>query len=406
MDIIVNPCKLSGNITAPPSKSAAHRAVICAVLASGTSEIKNIGTNDDIVASIKAAKALGASCNSSVDTLTVSGITKPPKTALIDCNESGSTLRFFTPVAAALGINATFAGKGRLPNRPMEPLFDNLKSHGVCVLPSENGIFTLSGKLQSGQYTLPGNVSSQYISGLMFALPLLGNDSKITVTSPLESSSYVDMTIDMLMKFGIKINRVKDGYYISGDQKYKPASISIEGDYSSAAFWLTAATLGNNITVSGLSPQSIQGDKAIIDILNKLSHNDHLNEISIDAGQIPDLVPILAVAGAYTSGKTKIYNASRLKIKESDRLTATADGLRRLGVDITANNDGLEIYGGTPLNGGEVDSYNDHRIAMAMTIAAIGAKDSVKIKGSECVNKSYPNFYKDFKELGGEYIVI
>lgn len=414
----IAPSKLQGVVKAPSSKSAAHRAVICAGLANGISKIENVGTNEDIIATINALSDLGVETLLSKDSSTVKSKGFTDNIVTIDCNESGSTLRFLTPITAALGISTSFTGKGRLPNRPMEPLLSLLREHGVNISRKQNEIFSISGKLEPGLYSIPGNISSQYITGLLFALPLLDGNSEIYITTPLESSGYVDMTIQMLARFGINIEYGNNIFYIAGNQKYKPQNILVEGDYSGAAFWLAAAALGNNLKISGLSPLSLQADKKILEVLEAfgVSSKWDNNQVSIipntlipteiDASEIPDSVPILAVVAAYTKGITRIYNAQRLRIKESDRLYATQKNLSAMGANIAQTDDGLIINGGLPLTGTVLDSYNDHRIAMAMSIAALGAEGMTTINNAECVNKSYPEFFRDLKSLGGAIYVI
>lgn len=419
MDIKITPSPLYGQITAPSSKSSAHRGLICAALAQAESRLENMGYNDDIMVTLDAAQALGAQCVEQSDThMIIKGIESPSWEATINCKESGSSLRFFVPIAAALGVDAHFLGQGKLPNRPMSELMDALKAHGISVNYPKGEIFSIEGQLQSGGYYLPGNISSQYITGLLFALPLLAGDSEIILTSPLESAGYVAMTIETLQQFGVKIEENSNSFFIKGHQHYRSCHFVAEGDYSGAAFWLAAGAAARSISVSGLRHDSTQADKEILLLLHSFGAEVSLEEnatqitaeslhgITIDAGPIPDLVPILAVLGALAQGKTTIYNAARLRIKESDRLAAMTQGLQRMGVDIVEESDSLIIHGGKPLQGAVVDSFDDHRIAMAMSIAATFAQGEVTIQRAECVNKSYPDFYKDFQTLGGKIDVL
>ena len=420
MDIKIQPGRLSGKINIPTAKAAAHRAIICAILSKGTCTISNVDEIDDISTTISAARSLGANIDFTNGILTIKGISSPPESATVNCLESGSTLRFFVPVAAALGINATFLGEARLPMRPMTPLTDVLTAHGITITKSDNAneIFTISGKLACGRFELPGNISSQYITGLLFALPLLDGDSEIILTTPLESRGYVDMTLNALANAGIEITVKENGYFIKGGQQYNSKNSAAEGDYSSGAFWLCAGAVNSQISVSGLDPNSVQGDKAVISILKKFGadvkidsdcvtvSSNKLSAVDIDVSDIPDLLPILAVVAAFANGTSCLYNAARLRLKESDRLATVTAGLKALGADIEEHSDKLVITGKKTLGGGTVESFVDHRIAMCMSIAALGCTGETVIKGAECVSKSYPQFYKHLKDLGGICNVI
>lgn len=419
MDIRIMPSKLSGKLNAPPSKSAAHRAAICAALSHGVNTLSPIQPTADMLATISAASVLGAKANLNSNTLEISGVEKAPDSAVLDCGESGSTLRFFVPIAAALGVNASFRGHGRLPERPMEELVRVLSKNGVIITKNEDEILSCSGKLKPGIFEIGGNVSSQYITGLLFALPLLDGDSSIKLTTPLESRGYVDMTIAMQSRFGVNITETFDGFFVKGNQQYKAQSCEVEGDYSSAAFWLTAAAIGGSIRLSGLDLNSKQGDKRILELLTgcgaKVEYGrsdisvEHgtLNGFDVDVSQIPDIMPILAVAATFSNGVSRLYNARRLRLKESDRLTAVTAGLRELGAGVIENADEITIIGQDWLRGGGiVDSYGDHRIAMSMSIATAFCRKPSVILGAECVDKSYPGFYKDFAGLGGVFDVL
>lgn len=408
MDIKIYPSKLIGTVSAPSSKSYSHRMIIAAALADGISEITNVTDSNDITVTSQAMEALGAKVLSDGGTYTVLGIKKPAAKADIDCGESGSTLRFIIPVAAALGTTATFNGHAKLPQRPITPYTREFPKKGVTFEPQSGLPITVTGKLRAGEYNLEGDVSSQFITGLMLALPLCEEDSAIKLMSPLQSKPYADMTIAALKKFGVDIREMKlDGlplYLIKGGQKYKPCRIAVEGDYSQAAFFFTANALGSEINVTNLDPDSVQGDKEILNII--ASCGKEMNPFTANAGNIPDLVPILAVLGSMTKGQSKIINGARLKIKESDRLVCVANALNAIGGKVTAGDDFLTMDHIDHFTGGEVDSCKDHRIVMAAAIAATASTAPVIIHGAENVNKSYPRFFDDFKSLGGQFEVL
>lgn len=406
MDIKISPSVLRGNLSIPASKSCAHRAVICAALADGVSTLSGITMSKDIEATISSMTALGASFEINGDIVTVKGISGGiDGTAEIDCNESGSTLRFIMPVAAALGVKSVFIGKGRLPQRPIDIYKRELKNHGI-TFHTEEMPYEISGILTGGKYEIEGNVSSQFITGLLFALPLAKEDSEIIMTSHLESRPYVDITIDILRRYGIEISETENSFLIKGNQKYTPYDEHIEGDYSQAAFFFVANALGSDVNILNLKEDSVQGDKAITDIIADTLKNGSVTGYKADCSDIPDLVPILSVLGAYGNMPSTIYNAERLRIKESDRLAACADMLNNLGGNVTVTSDGLEILPTNGLNGGTIDSYGDHRIVMAAAIAALNCKGDVIIKGAEAAEKSYPTFFEDYVKLGGKADVI
>lgn len=405
MNIKITPKKLEGKVTVPPSKSVAHRLIICAAFARGRSVINNIYPSKDIIATAEAVRAFGAKVSVENGVAVVDGINEVPKTAFVDCNESGSTLRFLIPVAAALGINTTFSGKGKLPERPITPYLTELVKHGVTFDYKNTMPFDISGRLTAGAFEIDGGISSQFITGLLLGLSLLENDSEIVLTSHLESKPYVDITINAMKAFGVEIKETEKGYYIKGGQEYKPCELTCEADYSQSAFFYVANSLGSNIEISGLSDKSAQGDKKIVEICEQMVYNEKgtLNPFSIDCSDIPDLVPVLTVLASFCDGESEIYNVARLRIKECDRLEAISDCLNRIGGKVRAFDDRLVITGTAELEGGETDSFNDHRIAMSMAVASTRCKNPLVINGAECVSKSYPDFWEDFSLLGGEF---
>lgn len=405
MDVKVYPGKLSGKVHIPSSKSIGHRALIAASLADGNSKIYGVDFSKDIIATVEAMRALGAFIDAEKTYLKVRGIAVPKFSATIDANESGSTLRFLIPVAAALGTETLFLGRGRLPKRPITAYLRELPKKGI-KMDYDGGLpLRISGKMQSGEFVLEGDVSSQYITGLLFALPICDGNSKIILSSPLQSAPYVALTIRVLNKFGIKIDKTDYGYFIKGNQSYNPGDIEVEGDYSQAAFYYVANENGSNIELGNLFPDSIQGDKAITQII-KDWHEKKISggklSFDLDTENIPDLVPILAVLATSGNDTSYIRGTDRLRIKESDRIQSTCDMINSLGGKCTATNDGLIITPVGQLNGGTVDSYGDHRIAMAATIAALNCRNPVNIMDAGVVEKSYPRFFEDIIELGGK----
>jgi len=434
MEIIISPSDYAGTVTAPVSKSHVHRLLICAALCHGDNEITiNLVTgselSNDIKATVECLTALGAAISVKDDQITVIPMKKTAiyvKTADLMCGESGSTLRFMLPVTAAFGIDASFHMEGRLPMRPLSPLYEELENHG-CTLSYINkrqGPLHLSGKLIGGErFTIPGNVSSQYISGLLLALPLMENGGEIEITGARESQSYIDMTLDAMRTFGIKIDETAVGYRINGGQQYSAArienkTITAEGDWSNAAFWLTLGAISTNaengITCENLNMNSIQGDKEIANILRKFGADVTIDnrritvrqcpliapETPISLAEIPDLGPIVSVAAAISEGETHLIDAGRLRIKESDRLSAISNMIRRLGGDITKTENALIIRGKPTLsNAAAVNGCNDHRIVMAAAIASAVCKNDVTITDSEAVKKSYPSFFDEFERL-------
>ncbi|HHU23012.1 MAG TPA: 3-phosphoshikimate 1-carboxyvinyltransferase [Clostridiales bacterium] len=413
MDVTVIPSPLSGVISAIPSKSHVHRMLICAALGDKPVTLNLKGTSEDIEATIRCLSALGAKINRYATSLNIEpivpDISAPP---LLDCGESGSTLRFLIPVAAALGCGARFTGSGRLPQRPLEPLLTQLEEHGA-VFSSRRLPFNVSGRLKGGVFSLPGDISSQYLTGILLTLPLIGG-GQVRLLTPLQSKGYVDMTLSVMSRFGVTVIEEKDMYIIPPESKYTSTKeLTAEGDWSNSAFWLCAGALSGPVTVEGLDMDSTQGDRAVADILRdfgadvKVSpgavtvSSAPLRGIEIDAGEIPDLIPVLSVVAAAAGGTTRIYNARRLRLKESDRLSAIADTLARLGAKVSEKEDELIICGGKRFIGGRVLGFNDHRMVMSAAVAALFSDEPVTISGWRAVEKSYPGFFEDFITLGG-----
>lgn len=420
MEMRCTPAILSGKIKAISSKSHAHRVLICSALASEPTKINCNVLSKDITATVECLKMLGAEIKIEENTLFVNP-QKFSEKAEIDCGESGSTLRFLLPVVSALGIDTTINAHGRLPERPLSPLKEELEKKGVVFETDNEFPLHITGNLQSGEYELAGNVSSQFVSGLLFALPLLNGDSKIKLIPPVESKSYIDMTVATLRDFGILIEETENTYIIKGNQKYiSPKEITIEGDWSNSAFFLCAGALSKDgVTVSGLNINSTQGDKKILDILKRMGASVEVNDDEItvkknklmgtmvNGGDIPDLVPIVSVMGAMCDkGVTHIVNASRLRLKESDRIATTEALLTKAGAAVSETDDGLVIWGENDLIGGRVEGANDHRIVMSAAILSCLCALPVDIVGAEAVEKSYPHFFKDFNSLGGKANVI
>lgn len=418
------PTNLTGTVHIPSSKSMGHREIICAALAQGESTVGNISMSKDIAATIAGMRALGASFaplakEGERAAFKVLGAAPHVVKNIIDCGESGSTLRFLLPVGALCKEKLTFLGSGKLPTRPLEPYYNIFNQQGLLYKPFSETVnlpLTLEGPLQAGSYTLPGDVSSQFISGLLFALPLLKEDSSLEITGKLESQSYVEMTLGALHKYGIVIEHDHyRSYRIPGGQQYKPCHAQVEGDFSQIAFWLVAGTLGGGITATGMNMDSLQGDKAILNLLQQFRGNLTLEGdrvrvepaattgTVIDAADCPDLIPVLTVLAAVSTGHTEIINAGRLRIKECDRLAAMATSLNKIGAQIVEKPEGLSIEGVKHFTGGTLDCWNDHRIAMSLAVASIKCTEPLILTGTECVKKSYPDFWQDFAHLGGRY---
>ncbi len=399
-DITLYPSKLTGEITPPPSKSLSHRAIICAAISQGDCLINNVVLSDDVEATVSGMRAMGSKFELIKDKLFVTRCVRNEE-AEINCRESGSTMRFFIPMASALGITAKFNGEGRLPERPLHDYEEVLSNKGI-IIKSRGGYlpFEVKGKLTGGTFDVTGNVSSQFVSGLLMAAPMIEEDVIINLTTELQSESYVKMTIDVMNNFGVEVVTKGNRYIVDKDAKYTNTDYTIEPDYSQAAFWLAAKEFGCDIEVKGLNPDSLQGDKEIINIIAKM--NENADEMIIDAKDIPDIIPIIAVLAGVREGRTVITNAERLKIKESDRLQSTAGLLSALSADFELTDDGFIINGVEEYSGGVVDSCNDHRIAMSAAIASIKCKQPLKLLNHRCVSKSYANFFEEFVRLNGK----
>lgn len=421
MKIEVLNTKLEGKVKIPPSKSMAHRGIICASLSSGVSVVDNIDYSDDINATIDAMVSLGAVIDKNEDKLTITGAfhkdAKRNAARTVDCNESGSTLRFLVPISLLFDGMTKFIGRGNLGKRPLDTYYNIFKEQGIKYNAVDNELnLMVKGRIKAGEFVLPGNISSQFITGLLFTLPLLEGDSKIIISTELESKGYIDLTLSCMKDFGIDIeNRDYREFIIKGGQSYNSRNYRVEGDYSQGAFYLSANALGSKIELLDLREDSLQGDKEAIDILERMGakfefkdsitikENCKLNSTLIDASQCPDIIPVISLVAALSEGRTEIINAGRLRIKECDRLKAVSTELKRLGAKIIEKEEGLIIDGVEELEGGiEVWSWKDHRIAMTLAIAATRCKNPIIIKDYECVAKSYPSFFEDYKMLGGK----
>ena len=411
MDLTIYPSKLAGEVTPPSSKSQAHRALIAAALGGGISTISNLADSQDIQATRRCLSALGALVEDlGPGTLRVHGLGNSIPQAgpfpTLDCGESGSTLRFLIPVALLVQGQAAFTGRGRLMERPLAPYEDLFRGkgigwsmeHGVLTLDSGRGYDRLA--LDPGEYRLPGDVSSQFITGLLFALPLLEGDSDLLLTAPLESRGYVDLTLDVLDRFGVVAEPRENGFHIPSGQMYQARDLAVEADWSQAAFWSAANHLGGQVDILGMDPASRQGDREIAAYSRMLARS---GQVELDVSQCPDLAPPLAAMAAVRTGTTRLTNAARLRAKESDRLASVTRALRAMGGQVAEYADSLTIHGVKRLpGGGVVDCANDHRIAMMAAVCAASAEAPVKLLGAECVRKSYPEFWTHFQSLGGE----
>ncbi len=416
MDVIITPNKLHGEVIIPPSKSLSHRAIIAASLASGKSKISNVLYSNDIKATINAMRACGAKIEEFEDYLIIEGSNVIRKENIIDANESGSTIRFMIPIALVANEEVTFIGHNHLVKRPLDTFLEIFDKQGIKYERGEDYLpLKVKGGLKSGEFTVRGDISSQFITGLLYALPLLDGDSIIHISTEMESKGYIDLTIDILKMFGIEIeNRNYQEFHIKGNQKYKPCDYTIEGDYSQSAFFLVANALGADIKLKAMEEKSHQGDKKIIDDMKAfgfdskfsngeliLSGNESQGAI-IDFSQSPDLGPALTVLASLSKGRSDFINASRLRIKECDRITCMKEEINKLGGNVTELQDGMIIDGVDMLHGGVVDSHNDHRVAMSLAMATLKMDGELKILNASSVSKSFPHFWKVFESLGGK----
>lgn len=418
MQVRIKPLKPNGTLSAIASKSDAHRAIICAALSDDKTNIHISHISKDIEATLNCIKKMGASFMKKDNVYEITPVKELSQNPTLDCNESGSTLRFLLPVLAALGRGATFVGSGRLPERPMELIVDLLKKHENTFSSSKLPI-TVSGKTTPGTFDIAGDVSSQFISGLLFALPLLHGKSIIRLTSHLQSSAYVNMTVNTLKSFGVDIAQNENEFITEPIETYKsPKEYIVEGDWSNAAFFMVMGALGGNVTIKNLNQSSHQSDKTILDILSLAGVNytvkddeitvlkSRIKPFDLDVSECPDLFPVLSVLACGAKGKSTLYNAKRLRIKESDRIKTTCELIKNLGGKALETEDSLVICGSGQLNGGTVESYNDHRIAMSAYTAASISENDIILKDAKAIDKSYQSFMEDFKIVGGEANVI
>jgi 3-phosphoshikimate 1-carboxyvinyltransferase len=413
--VILSPGAHWGEVTVPSSKSHVHRLLIAAAVGQGVIGIRLRGFSKDILATADCLQAMGADIRRKEDSMQVKPLNRvrlPEGEATLPCGESGSTLRFLLPVLGALGMEGCFRMEGRLPQRPMELFEDELRGHGMRIT-REGSLLHAAGPLQPGKYRLPGNVSSQYFSGLLFALPLLEGDSMLTVEGEPESAAYIRMTEAVLEDAGIAFERKSQGWVIPGGQKLMlPPGVTAEGDWSNAAFFLCLGALSEGgVTVRGLRADSVQGDRAVLDTLKAFGAEMKWNgdavtvragerrAFTLDASGVPDLVPVLSVLACAAEGESVIENAARLRMKESDRLRSTAQLITDLGGRVCEKEDGLVIRGTGSLRGGKADSAHDHRIAMSAAVAAAICREPVEVSDPACVEKSYPEFWKDLERL-------
>lgn len=396
MDIKVLPGLLRGTVTPPSSKSQCHREIICAALAYGESRLENIYFSDDINATLRGASALGANYTRKDAALRITGGTAATAPC-IDCGASATTLRLLLPLALVLHGEAAFTGTASLMSRPMEPYLRLFRERGI-EYELNGGCLHVRGRLAAGKYVLPGDVSSQFFSGLLLALPLLDGESRLYAESEIQSRPYIDMTLDSMKRHGVGVT-CGDSEFIITPQRYKRGDCTVEGDWSHAALWLAARELGNDISVEHMNENSVQGDRIFAEYLHTLRRG---GRAALDVSQCPDIVPPLALAAALRPGCCEITHAARLRYKECDRLDAVSCVLNAIGADVVQRADGLIINGVPQLRGGAaVDCRDDHRIAMMAAAAATVCREPVVIRGAECVDKSYPDFWRVFRELGG-----
>lgn len=406
--VTIRPRLLAGAVIPPPSKSQAHRLILCAALAYGDSAIRNVSLSQDIQATLGCIQALGASWRRGEEgELRIAGMGGAARAAgelpRFDCGESGSTLRFLIPIALAVAGGGVFTGRGRLMERPQRPYFDLFDQKGIFY-EQHDGVLTIRGRLEAGEYSIPGDVSSQFLTGLLLALPLVGGNSQVRLTTPLESRDYVSMTLETMGDFGAAVTKQGDRFDVPGRQKYLGQEQQVETDWSQAAFWYAANFLGSEVEIQGLNPRSSQGDIRVADFYWKLAKP---GEVELDVSQCPDLVPPLAAMAALRRGTCSLVNGARLRLKESDRLAAVTEALGALGARVEEGTDHLTIHGLNRLEGGgTVDCRNDHRIAMMAAVAATRCREQVRLLGAECVNKSYPQFWDHYRMLGGDMDVV
>ena len=416
MNVRITPNKLEGEVIIPPSKSLSHRAIIAAGLASGKSIISNIVYSKDIKATIDAMRAVGANITEYDNYLEIVGSSVKRVGNVIDCNESGSTIRFMIPIALTVPGKITFVGRNNLCKRPLDSFFEIFESQGIKYKRGEDYLpLEVDGVLTSGEYSIRGDVSSQFITGLLYALPMLDGDSVINITTEMESKGYIDLTIDMLARFGINIiNEDYKRFKVPGNQKYKSTDYEVEGDFSQAAFFLVGNMLGADIKLKAMNMNSHQGDKKILNDIEDFGgvikyennmlyvENSNINNAIIDFSQSPDLGPALTVLASLATGTSKFVNAGRLRIKECDRITCMKQELEKLGAEIDELSDGMIIYGKDKLHGGTISSHNDHRVVMAIAMASLKMDGDLIIENCEAINKSFPHFFEVFKSLGGK----
>ncbi len=418
MNVKIYPSSLGGVVCAAPSKSEAHRLLICAAFAKKETVISCPRINNDIKATADCLSALGAKIEYINSAYRVKPVTHmPDKVVCLDAGESGSTLRFLLPVIGALGVRCEIKMRGRLPDRPLFPLDTELIRHGMKI-EKQGDTLVCGGRLAAGEYEIDGGISSQFVSGILFALMLLDGKSKLTVTGDMQSADYVKMTLEAMRSFGADVAEDGRVYTVNGGKPLlSDTNMTVDGDWSSAAFWLCAGALSEKkIAVSGMNTDSAQGDRRVCDVLKSFGYGivtdadgiscspqGNMRPTVIDGADIPDLIPVLSVVAALTEGRTVVKNAERLRLKESDRLTATANALTSLGADIRVTEDGFIINGVKRLRGGRIDGVNDHRIVMSAAIASTVCDGEVIITDAEAVSKSYPDFWQDLALLGGRF---
>ncbi len=395
MKIEIKPSIAKGVIAAPPSKSFAHRFLICGALSHGQSKVHGISESDDMKATIGCLSSLGAKVQSQGDTVTISGGLNPKKEVMLDCIESGSTLRFMIPVALASGAEKiTFKGSERLVARGVEVYEQTFENRGITFEKGKDYI-TVKGQLESGKYVLRGDVSSQYVSGLMLALAMLNKDSEIEILPPVESRPYIDLTVATLAKFGVKIEEISQNtFFVKGGQTFQNGEYKVEGDWSNGAILLALDSFGSHVEVTGLDQNSVQGDKACVEIFRALEKENAV----IDLSNCPDLAPIAFAVAAEKNGATFV-GTERLKIKESDRAAVMAQELAKCGAQVEVKENCVVVKKRDLHSPSQtLLSHNDHRIAMSL--AVLITKYGGQINGAEAVKKSYPNFWSDIKGVG------